>query len=78
MAMENHLRSRNIPGIKKTKGRRMKKVRVKMNGIIIVKTTNIKALLKMGWDRQMESICREVSRDTSVKTSFNLKYTLCH
>ena len=40
-----------------TKVRRMKKVRVKRNGIIIVQRINIEALLRMGRDCQMMVIC---------------------
>ena len=65
----------------KTNMRRIGKVRVKRNGIIIVQRINIKTLLKMGRDGQMMVICRrfsEISRDTFGKTNCNQEYTFCH
>ena len=82
-SMEVHLTNRNKPGMTKTKARRMEKVRIKMNGIIIVQPINIKTLLRMGKDCHMRVICRRLSRseiprlarDTSVNTFCNLEYT---
>ena len=67
----------------KTKARRIKQVRAKTNGIIIVQRINIKTLLRMGRDCQMMAICRrlsEISRDTSENLSMdrNQEYTLGH
>ena len=50
MNMENHRNDRNIPGMAKTKVIRIEKVRVKMNGIIIVPRIDINTLLRIGRD----------------------------
>ena len=77
-AMEDHLTTRNKPGMTKTKVRRIEKVRAKRNGIITVQRINIDTLLGIGRDCQMVVICRRLSenfRGTSDKMDFNLKYT---
>ena len=73
--------SMNKPVVVKTKVIRIKKVRDKMSGIIIVQWINIKTLFRMGRDCQMMVICRrlsEITRDTSVKIPCSLEYTTCH
>ena len=52
-SMTSHLMQMNIPGMAKTKARRIERERAKMTGIIIVPRININTLLRIGRDCKM-------------------------